>query len=65
MSIFPSFGQPTQPDLAQIRRALGETDPAQARSRVEAMLKSGEVSMERFSEVGRQACEIMRSLGIR
>lgn len=64
MSIFPSFGQ-TQPNLQQIRRALGETDPAQARGRVEAMLKSGEASMERFNEVGRQACEIMRSLGIK
>lgn len=64
MSIFPSFGQ-TQPNLQQIRRALGETDPAQARGRVEAMLKSGEVSIERFNEVGRQACEIMRSLGIK
>lgn len=64
MSIFPSFGQ-TQPNLQQIRRALGETDPAQARGRVEAMLKSGEVSMERFNEMGRQACEIMRSLGIK
>ncbi len=64
MGIFPSFGQ-TQPNLQEIRRALGQADPAQARSRVEAMLKSGEVSMERFNEVGRQACEIMRSLGIR
>ena len=64
MSIFPGFGQ-TQPNLQQIKQALGSTDPAQAKSRVEAMLKSGEVSMERFSEVGRQACEIMRSLGIK
>lgn len=64
MSIFPSFGQ-TQPNLQQIKQALGSTDPAQAKGRVEAMLKSGEVSMERFNEVGRQACEIMRSLGIK
>lgn len=64
MGIFPSFGQ-QQPNLQQIRRALESTDPAQAKSRVEAMLKSGEVSMERFNEVGRQACDIMRQLGIK
>ena len=65
MGIFPSFGQQQRPNLQQIRQALGSTDPAQAKSRVEAMLKSGEVSMDRFNEVGRQACDIMRSLGIK
>lgn len=65
MGIFPNLGDKTQPNLQQIRQALGSTNPNDAKSQVEAMLQSGKLSMERFNDLGRQACDIMRTLGIK
>ena len=48
-----------------MRRALGRADPDDAKARVEAMLANGKLTMERFEELGRQASDIMRSLGIK
>ena len=48
-----------------MRQALAQTSPDEAKARVEAMLRNGKLTMERFGELGRQASDIMRSLGIK
>lgn len=50
--------------MQRMRRAIAQTNPDDAKARVEAMLQSGKLTMERFDELGRQAAGIMRMLGI-
>lgn len=62
MSVFPNLPNQSNND---IRQAINNTDPQYAKNRVEAMLQSGQLNMKRFQELGKQASEIMRSLGIK
>lgn len=61
MSIFPDSNQP---DLSQIRQQINSMNPGDAKNRVEAMLKNGQMSMERFNQLKSQAQEIARQLGL-
>lgn len=61
MGIFPDS---SQPNLNQIRQQINNMNPDDAKSRVEAMLKNGQMSMERFNQLKSQAQEIARQLGL-
>lgn len=63
MGIFPNFGQ-TQPNLDDMRRQIGAIDPADAKSRVEGMLRSGQMTLQRLEELKAQAKDIARELGL-
>lgn len=58
------MGRPTQPDLDRMRRQIGQVDPNDARSRVEQMLRSGQMTLDQFNALKAQAQEIARQLGL-
>lgn len=64
MGVFPNLGQPTQPDLDQMRRQIGRIDPNDARSRVEQMLRSGQMTLDQFDSLKARAQDIARQLGL-
>lgn len=47
-----------------MRRQIGAISPNDAKSRVEGMLRNGQMTMQRFEELRAQAQEIARQLGI-
>lgn len=61
MSVFPNL--PNQPNSLQ--NALQTINPNDAKNRVEAMLQNGQLNAQRFQELGKQASDIMRTLGIK
>lgn len=58
------MGQRTQPNLEQMRQQISQTNPADARSRVEQMLRSGQMTLDQFNALKAQAQEIARQLGL-
>lgn len=62
MSVFPSY---SRPDLTEISRALRTQDPASAKSQVQAMLQSGQLSQSRFDRLAEQADRIMGMLNVK
>lgn len=64
MGVFPNLGQPTRPDLDQMRRQIGRIDPNDARGRVEQMLRSGQMTLDQFDALKARAQEIARQLGL-
>lgn len=60
MSVFPSFGA----DAQEIRRQVGQMNPADAKARVEEMLKQGRITPAQLESYKAQAQEIARMLGL-
>lgn len=58
------MGQRTQPNLEQMRQQISQTNPADARNRVEQMLRSGQMTLDQFNALKAQAQEIARQLGL-
>lgn len=63
MGVFPNFNR-TQPDLEEMRRQIGAISPNDAKSRVEGMLRNGQMTMQRFEELKAQARDIARMLNL-
>lgn len=62
MGIFPDSNQ--QLNLNQIRQQINSMNPVDAKAKVEAMLKNGQMNMEKFNQLKSQAQDIARHLGL-
>lgn len=62
MGIFPDSNQ--QLNLNQIRQQINSMNPVDAKAKVEAMLKNGQMNMEKFNQLKSQAQDIARQLGL-
>lgn len=59
------MGQRTQPNLEQMRQQINAMDPNDARSRVEQMLRNGQMTLDQFNALKAQAQDIARQLGVK